>query len=221
MRVLLYIFGIIVVIVVIGFIVLSFTVDGMVKSGIEEVGSEMLQTQVDVDDVSISILDGTGTIEGIAVQNPEGFSDSAAIKLQSIHLSLDLSSLLSDTVVIDTIIISQPMLFFEQKANGAVNLRKLTENIDMTSSSEGGMIIDYLRVDEGLVKLSTEIGEGRQAQVKFDEIVLADIGRTGSNTVEQTVRQILEPIIERAIQQAIKEGLLEQAKDKLQNILDL
>ncbi|HEX6983169.1 MAG TPA: AsmA family protein [Balneolaceae bacterium] len=220
MKVILYILGIIAAIVIIGFIVLSFTVDGIVKSNIEEIGSEMLNTRVDVDDVSISILDGTGTIEGIAVQNPEGFSDSAAIKLQRIHMKIDLSSLLSDTVVIDTIIVNQPMLYFEQKANGAINLKELTDNIDMTSSSEGGMIIDYLRVEEGLVKLSTEIGKGRQAQVKFDEIVITDIGRTGSNTVEQTVRQILEPIIERAIQQAIKEGLLEQAKDKLQDILD-
>jgi uncharacterized protein involved in outer membrane biogenesis len=220
MKIILYIFGIITAIIVIGFIVLSFTVDGIVKSNIEKIGSEMLQTPVDVDDVSISILDGTGTIDGIAVQNPEGFSDSAAIKLQRIHLSLDLSSLLSDTVVIDTLIINQPMLFFEQKANGAINLRKLTENIDMSSSSEGGMIIDYLRIDEGLVKLSTEIGEGRKEQVKIEKIVITDIGRTGSNTVEQTVRQILEPIIERAIQKSIKEGLLEQAKDKLQDLLE-
>lgn len=215
-----YFLAVLIGIIAIGLIVLSFTIDGIVKSNIEEVGSDMLNTSVEVDDVSISIFDGTGTIDGVAIENPEGFSDSPAMKLQQIHMKIDLSSLLSDTAVVDSIIINQPELFFEQKGT-RINLKALTEDMDMSSSGESNLIIDYLLVEDGLVKLSTDVDKKRSAQVEFEEIELSGIGRSGSNTMKQTIRQVLEPIIERAVQQAIKEGLMEQAKDKLQDLLDM
>lgn len=220
MKRLLYVLTGIIGIFIIGLFILFFSIDGMIKSNIEEMGSEMLNTQVEVQDVSISVFDGTGTIEGITVQNPDGFSDSAAISLQKIHLKLDLTSLLSDTIMIDSIIINQPELFIEQKGK-AINLKTLTENIDMSASSEGGMIIDYLLIEEGLVKLRTNIGRERSEQVKFEQFVLTDIGGTGNNTVEQTVHQILESILQQAIQRAMEEGLMEQARGKLLDILGL
>lgn len=210
--------GILLGILVIGIVILTYTIDGIVKSNIEDTGSSMLQTTVEVDDVNISLFGGTGTIDGITVHNPEGFADSAAIKLQQIDMKLDLSSLLSDTIVVDSLIIQEPELFFEQTTAGN-NLNALTQNIDMESESETRVIIDYLKVNQGLVSASTDIGGERSAQAEFDQFELTGVGRTESNTMKQTFRQVLEPIIERAAQEALKEGLLDQAKEKLQDLL--
>ena len=220
MKKLLSILGVILAVLIIGMIILTFTIDGIVKSNIEDRGSSMLNTPVEVDDVSISVFGGSGTIDGITIHNPDEFSDSSAVQLQQISMKIDLSTLLSDTIVVDSLIIQEPRLYFEQTAAGN-NLNALTENIDMSSSGETSMIIDYLLVEQGSVRAYTDVGgEQRSAQAEFEQFVLTGIGRNESNTIKQTLRQILEPIIERAAQEAVKEGLLEQAKDKLQDFLD-
>ncbi len=72
-------FGIIVV-GALGALVLSFSIDGMVKSELEDTTAEMMNTSVEVDNVSISLFDGSGTISGITIHNPEGFSERPAVK---------------------------------------------------------------------------------------------------------------------------------------------
>lgn len=67
-----------IVIFAIGALVLSFSLDGIVKSNLEDTTSEMLDTAVEVNEVGISILDGSGTIDGFIIHNPQG-QDSVII----------------------------------------------------------------------------------------------------------------------------------------------
>lgn len=211
-------FGLI-AIAAIGALILSFSIDGIVKSNIESTTSKMLNTSVDVDDVSLSILDGSGTIEGITIHNPEGFSDNPALKLQQISMTVDLYSLLSDTVIVKRIAINKPEVYFEQKASGS-NLDALAANLGGSSSTETNLIVDYLLVEDGNVTLTTDIGGEKTAEASFSRFELKGIGREGNNTMEQTMQQILEPILQKAAREAIKQGLLEKAKDKIKDLLD-
>jgi uncharacterized protein involved in outer membrane biogenesis len=220
MKKILSVIAVIVGVLIVGFIVLSLTIDGIVKSNIESIGSEMLKTSVEVDDVGISILDGSGTIDGIIIHNPEGFSDNPAVKLQQISMKFVLSTLLSDTVVITDIEIKRPELYFEQKATRN-NLNTLKNNLGGETSAETNVVVDHLLVENGLVRLSADIGgEETTAQAEFERFELTGIGRQDNNTMDQTMQQILEPILAKAIQVAIREGLLDLAKDKLQDLLD-
>lgn len=212
-------FGLIVV-AAIGALVLSFSIDGIIKSNIESTTSEMLETSVDVDDVAISILDGSGTIDGLTIHNPKGFSDKPAVKLQQIKMKVDLYSLLSDTVVVKEIHIQKPELFFEQKG-ASNNLNTLTGKLGGDSSSEVNLVVDHLLVENGRVTLTAEIGkEEKSLEADFSEIEIEDIGRSGNNTMEQAMRQILEPILQEAAEEAIKAGLLDSAKEKLKDLID-
>lgn len=202
----------------IGALVLSFTLDGIIKSNLESTTGEMLETSVEVNNVDVSILDGSGTIDGITIHNPEGFSETPALKLQQISMIMDLSSLLSDTVVVKNIEIQQPEIFVEQKARGN-NLNMLTKNLDTAEPSDINLVVDYLLVEEGQITLRSDIGEERSVQGKFDRFELTDIGRAGNNTMEQTLQQILEPILERAAREAVEQGLLDEAKEKLKDLL--
>ena len=49
-------------------------INSIVKNQIEKQGSGALQTQVQVSDVNIQLLDGLGEINGFSIANPEGFS---------------------------------------------------------------------------------------------------------------------------------------------------
>lgn len=212
-------FGLIIV-AAIGALALSFSIDGIVKSNIESTTSEMLGTSVDVDNVSISILDGRGTIDGFTIHNPKGFSDKPAVKLQQIKMKIDLYSLLSDTVVVKEIEIQKPELFFEQRVSGN-NLNALTEKLGGDTSSEINLVVDRLLVESGSVTLTADIGkEEKTLAAEFSAIEIEGIGRDGNNTMEQTMRQILEPILKKAAREAVKEGLLDVAKDKLKDLID-
>jgi hypothetical protein len=203
----------------IGALALSFTLDGMIESNLESTTSEMLDTSVEVENVQVSILDGTGTIDGITIHNPEGFSNNPALSLKQISMKLDVYSLLSDTVLVKTVEVQQPQVFFEQKASGS-NLDALSGNLSGGSSSSMNMVIEYLLVQDGSVTLSTEIGGDKSVQATFDRIELEGVGRQGSSTIDQTLRQVLEPILEKAARQAVQQGVLQKAKEGLKDLMD-
>ncbi len=208
------------IVVLIGaFIVLNFTIDGIVKSNIEETGTELFQTEVDVGNVNISLFDGSGEIYGLSVANPEDFSDQPAIEMQEIRIKVDLISLLSDTILVENVNITNASLFFEQRGFG-INLRQLNQNMDLTADEDDpAMIIDHLLVDGATVRVSSTIDRERTAEATLESFELSGIGRQGSNTMKQSMQQIMEPLIERAIQEAVSRGLLEQLENKVQDLL--
>lgn len=214
--------GVLMALLIAGFVVFTISIDGMVKSGIEENGSELLQTVVEVEAVSISLFSGNGSITGFTVKNPGDFSDEQpALYIQEASLKLDIWSLFSDQIIINEIIVQSPKLFFEQKGFGA-NLKTLNDNMDLAfdKNSETTLIIDYLLIENSLVEVKTSIEEERTTEVSLAEFTLNDIGRDGNNTVKQSVRQILEPLMQKAIQEAVKSGVTEQIENKVRDLLD-
>lgn len=210
-----------VALILIGFLALTLSIDGMVKSGIELSGSELLQTAVSVDAVSISLFSGNGSIKGFTVQNPENFSDRPALSIQEASMKLDIWSLFTDQIVVHEIIVKSPELFFEQKGFGA-NLKTLNDNmnLDDDESSETTLIIDYLLIEDSRVEVSTSIEKERTAKVSLAQFTLTDIGRNGNNTVKQSVGQVLEPLLQKAIQEAVKSGVTEQIENKVRDLLN-
>ncbi len=213
------VFGGFLAVLVICFIVLSFMLDGIVKSSIEDDGTELFQTEVSVSDVDISLFNGSGTIHGLTIQNPDGFSDEPAILIDQTNIQIDLATILSDTIIVRDVRIQNPELFFEQKGLG-VNLRKLNQNMDLAEDVEGpSFIISHLFVENGTVKVSSTIDRERTAEASIEEFELNNIGQAGSNTMKQSIREIMDPLIERAIREAVSRGLLEQLENKVEDLL--
>lgn len=213
------IFGAFIIVLIAAFIVLNFTIDGIVKSNLEESGTDLFQTQVDVGNVNISLFNGSGEIYNLSVANPEDFSDEPAIEMQEIQIKIDLMTLLSDTIMVEEVQITNADLFFEQEGFG-INLRKLNQNMDLAADEDApAMIIDHLLVDGATVRVSSTIDRERTAEATLESFELNGIGRQGTNTMKQSMQQIMEPLIERAIQEAISRGLLEQLENRVQDLL--
>lgn len=215
------IFGGILAIIIAGFLILTLSLDGIVKSGIEENGSRLLQTQVNVDNVNISPFNGSGSIEGFTVANPDKFSDKDAISIQEASIKIDLRSLLSDEIIVRDITVKSPQLYFEQQGFGA-NLKTLNDNMKLSSkgSSETGLIIEHLLIENGQVTVSTDIERERTASASIESFELNGIGEDGSNTVQQSVRKVIQPLIENAIAEAIKGGVVDQIENKVNELLN-
>jgi hypothetical protein len=86
------------VLIVIGglFVYLYNSIDSIVKNGIERYGTDVCGTKVSVGSVDISLKNGRGTIHGLRVANPDGFSHDSAASLGDATVAIDIGSLNRD-----------------------------------------------------------------------------------------------------------------------------
>lgn len=83
-------------------------IDTLVKHIIETQGSQATLTKVRVKSVHIELTKGSGTIQGLTVANPPGFSQPDAFTLGEIATRIDIDSLIHQPYVIDTIAVRAP-----------------------------------------------------------------------------------------------------------------
>ena len=205
-------------------LVITLSLDSMVKSGIERNGSDLLQTRVTAYNVNISLFSGSGTINGFAVQNPENYSDESALYIEEASIKIDITSLLSDRIIVNEIKLNDPKVLFEQKGFG-INLKTLSDNMDIDSQetpedSETNLIIDHLKINEGKVIVNSTLNRDQTTEVSLTDLTVNDIGRDGNNTVKQSVKEILRPLFQKAIEDALKSGVTEQIEDKVRDLFN-
>lgn len=208
-------------IILVTILTISLTIDGIVKKGIEESASELLKTEVKIRDVDISLFNGRSEINGFAVINPEGFSSEAAISFEEMEMSVSLMSLLSDTIMVKELIVKNPQIFIEQKGSSA-NLKELNDNMGPGSSNEENskkLVINYFLMEEGEIRVSTELKGKSEVKSKVSRVELENIGKAGSNTVQETIRQVLEPILRDAIANTVKDRVLDQIENTVKDLI--
>lgn len=221
-RAVTYGIGLIVALFIIATLILTLSIDNIVRSNIEEVGSDMAGTQVTAEDVSISIFSGRGSIGNFRVSNPEGFETDDALVIDDFSIELNLRSLLSDTVVVKEIIINRPAVYVEQKLPDN-NLRTILNNINEAASepsTDSYLVIEHFLMQEGSADLYTEVGGERSARVEISTVELTDLGRGGGQkAVEQVVHEIAERVVEQALQSALRSGG-EQLREAIEDIFN-
>lgn len=214
--------GGILAILLIGFLVLTMSVDSIVKTGIETVGSEMTGTAVTVERVSISPFSGSGTISGFRVENPEGFEKDYALEVDDFSIELKILSLFTDEIVVRNIEVVSPSVYVEQKMPEN-NLRTIMNNIESVSSgeaSEKALVIEYFIMTEGSADLYTEVGGERSARVEIEQIELNDLGRGGAQqAVEDVIKEIAERVVDQSLRAAADSGV-EQIQDAIRDFFN-
>ena len=113
---------------------LSTRLDSLVAQLIETHGSQATGTAVRVGSVSIDVTGGRGTIRGLRVANPKGYSRGDAFQLGEITLAIDLGSVRSNPIVIDELTVSAPKASYEVDASGRSNFDAIKANLDRGSS---------------------------------------------------------------------------------------
>ncbi len=116
---------ILVVLVVVGSF---FFIGAIVKAGVEKVGPRVAKVPVKLDSATISLFNGTGTLKGFVLGNPEGSKTPEAIKAGTIDLSLVPGSVLKEKKHIRFIRIDSPEITYETDLGGS-NLGKILDNV--------------------------------------------------------------------------------------------
>lgn len=231
-KVLIAIGGVVLVLVVFIWQVVA-NLDSIVAKVVEDVGSEVLKTEVKVSGMAISLKEGKVGIAGLTVANPEGWSSAKVLEMEGIEVTLDIASLNQDVLVIKSIRVLQPLIVFESNAAGGSNMQTLLDNMNSesaeSSTSEGEtseseemlLIIDQLNFSGGLVKISSEAKPGEVIDLSLPAIKMSDIGRKkGGITPEVAIEKVSKKLIEKIISAAAKAQMKKAVEKKTKGWMD-
>lgn len=120
--------GLLLAVIAGGLFYLFSSLDGIVKTVIERVGSDVAGTKVSVGGVALRLAEGKATLSGLTVANPPGFSSEPAIRLGEVTIALDTSTLNHSPIVIKEVSVAAPAVALELGAGGS-NLAVLRRNV--------------------------------------------------------------------------------------------
>ncbi|MBQ9502447.1 MAG: hypothetical protein IJU70_09850 [Lentisphaeria bacterium] len=107
--------------------------DPIIKTATCKVGSFLTGTKVELEHFS-STLSGQVHLKGFSVGNPEGYSPAKAIEFKEIFVSVDIPSVLSDTIKVNEIRVAGMFVNFETKFK-ETNLGAIQSNLERISGS--------------------------------------------------------------------------------------
>lgn len=191
----------------------------IVKAGVNKFGPQITQTKVELQDAQISPMSGEGTLTGLSVGNPHGWSAADAFRLGKVHLNLEPKSVLADTVVINELTIEQPEFLYETRLV-ASNIGDLLKNIEKSlggpkeepKTKEGKpikLVVKKLVLKDG--KVTVNAAGLASLAVPLPPINMADLGvAEGGITPAQlafaVMRQVTADVIAVATQALTKGG---------------
>ena len=199
------------VLVIVAVVCIGMFLDAALKKGVETVGSAITKVEVKLNGASLSMISGSGKLNGLVVGNPEGYKTPSAISVGSASLSIKPASLFSDKLVIRSINLQAPEITFETdlKSN---NLKKLMANLEETTGGSGKtktstpetdkkanrkLEVDEFVISGAKVNVSITAMGGQSATVTIPEIRLVDLG-TGPDgiTAAELTKRVLNALIE-------------------------
>mgnify|MGYP006170966357 FL=1 len=131
--------GVLIAVAIVAVVIVSKTLDSAVTKGVNTFAPKITGTTVTLESANISPLSGAGSLSGLVIGNPEGWSDNNLASLGNIHLDVAPMSLLGDTIVIEDMIIESPEFRYETKliASNVKDPLKNIEKIVGAGSEEG------------------------------------------------------------------------------------
>lgn len=192
-------------------VALNLWISTRVKTAIVQIGPQLTQTTVELEDVHVGLLGGLVQLDGLEVGNPPGFTAPIAMKVGTARIRLDVLSTFSDTVVIDEILMEAPDITFEGLPRS--NLSVIQDNVNAAvpaGSSKRVEAAKKLLIKEFILtkgRVAARVSD-QSLRLGLPDIHLKDMGKeSGGVTPEQAVSAVFT-----AITQLATSAVTEQAK---------
>ena len=208
MKALKWIGGILVVLLVTLVIVLSFWGGHVVKHSVNLVGPQVLGVPVTLESARFHPLRGYISLEGLVVGNPEGFRTESLFQMNHLEVDLDMSTLLSDPLVINRILIDSPQITFEMGLRGT-NLGALLDSLEekeevaeeeaedygIEPAEPGrGVVIREFVLADATVRVSATALRGQSVPVTLGTVTLTELGGE-DQSVAQIITQVVRALV--------------------------
>lgn len=215
---------------IIAVVFVSLSLNALVKGGIETMGPRILGVPVTLEDADVTLLSGTNMhagLTGLVVNNPEGYETASAVSLPEIRIKVDWNSLLTDTVIVEEVLIVKPAITFEWSLEGS-NLGAIHENVKRNTGSgydddgqekgeapeetqefDKSVHIKKVTVKDAIINVSFVGGQNEVTRLPLPDLELRDIGNpSGGTTFSQASAVIFEQIYDAIDKAVMKPGIL-------------
>ena len=152
------------------------SLDAIVGKLVNKYGSEVLGTEVNLAGFSISPTKGTAEINRLTIANPKNYKEPYLFDLNKVAVKIDMKSLTSDTIIIDSIEVNKPAITYEMLSLTQNNIKEIQDNINnyLKKSSSGEQ-----------TKAKTETTEKAEAsetgkKVIIKKLTISDIALTAA-----------------------------------------
>jgi len=163
------------------------SLDTIVKAAIERYGSELTGTTVHVESVDLALTKGEGTIRGLRIANPPGYSRHDVFELHEITLALDPMTVRQRPIEIRRIAIGDPRVHYELDAKGVANVSVIRANLARFRARPGSgaatagehelrLRVKTLSVDGGGIAADTTALGGMELDVPLPPLELRNLG---------------------------------------------
>lgn len=209
----------VVLIVAIGITLVGSNINRIVKVVVEDAGTKVTGTAVTLRSADISLRQGSGSLYGLTIANPAPFSEGSAFELGEITVDLELTSLGSNEIVLDRVVVDGAQINFEE-VGGKTNLQALLDHMkafagedpaETDESATPKIVIKEFRFTNAKAALASERLQ-QDMTIELPELVLNDIGRKGTGvTAAEAGKQILQPLIGKVLEGS-QRGMLDKLK---------
>ena len=217
------IIGLIIVLIIIFLMIIFFSLDSLVKTGISHYGGEALGVPVKVGDLSLSVLNGKGSIEDFEIENPKGYKSPYAMKVGKLSFSVKPKTLFSNHIVINNVKIDSLDVNYEVGPKGN-NIDQLRKNVKSSVDSGDAVSADDKAASKGKVKAGAKAKSQKtvtlylfsvtnssvtgdlgiaQKTIKLPDIILKDLGTKKPLPIAQLVQILLNKLTSVISQQGV------------------
>ncbi|HLD14087.1 MAG TPA: hypothetical protein VJB18_05155 [Burkholderiales bacterium] len=195
-----------------------FFLDGIVKQGIETVGTQVAKVEVKLDAAGVSIFSGKGVLRGLQVANPKGYRAPQAVKVGQARVMLTPLSVFSERVVIRSVVVQETEIHYE-KRDGKTNLDVIQDNVeaalrdrDKKAKPEKKLQIDSLVIRNAKVHVYGDKPDEPPTVLTLNEIHLKDLGQGSEGiTGAELTRKLTTAVIKDTLAATVR-GVTDRLK---------
>jgi len=185
----------VVIVLAVVLVLAIWQLDRLAATGVRTIGSQLTGTKVELNDVSINILNGVVKFNGFRVANPAGFQNADAVKVGNFHFDMGMKSLFGgDKIEIEHLELGDVALDYEYQLGGS-NLDIIKRNLEnATGSAPDQQAQPEDQPEEQTQTQSKE--KPAQKPVVIRKLILRDIRVTVSSKLTRTSLPLILPPIE-------------------------
>ena len=232
--------SLVVILVAVGLVWWAYSsLDEIVREAIERHGTEAAGSPVLVESVqlSLSLDQGQGVIEGLVLRNPEGFPEGNALRIGRIEIEVDTASATSNPIVIQSVRLLEPEVNFLMNAALKSNFDVLRENLqerkaspeasESSTSETLRIVIREFILGDGKVTAQVAAFGENSLDIELVGAEQQDLGAPNGvaprelarDLLNRVSRQVLVSTAQRGLEQLIDEKLGGKAGNALKEIL--
>lgn len=215
--------------------------DVIAHYAIEKYAPDMLGVDVKVKDVELSPTSGKGSIKGLEIGTPKGFTAPRTARLGEVRVALEPATVRDDLIVIHEIAVEAPEIWYDRAGSGATNLEAIQKNIEAYLQRTGApsdgkpagpqapgrrYVIEKISIRGARVTMTTAGLKGQGIGFTLPDIELRNVGKRPEGvTAAQAANIVTNALISKIAQRVLtnidllRRGGKDAAFDALKNLV--